>query len=85
MSYIIQIRDLPALKDLPYATVYTTPPWAELQWSISPQFGKVPVPNRSALEESRRELSGDVLFGIGTRLVVEQSTPWKTALRVLVL
>ena len=37
--------------------------------------GTVPVTNRSALETSRRELSEDVSFGIGTGtlLVVEQS------------
>ena len=34
----------------------------------------VSVPKRSALELSRLEISGDVSFGIGTRLVVEQSS-----------
>ena len=33
-----------------------------------------PVPTTSALERSRRELSEDVSFGIGTLLVVEQPT-----------
>ena len=36
--------------------------------------GIVPAPRRSALATSRRELSEDVSFGIGTLLVVEQST-----------
>ena len=36
--------------------------------------GIVPVPTRSALERSRRELSEDVSFGVGTLLAVEQSS-----------
>ena len=42
---------------------------------ISTAVGKMEVPKRSALETSRRELSEDVSFGIGTGtlLVVEQS------------
>ena len=40
--------------------------------------GTVSVPNGSALETSRRELSEGVSFGIGTRLLVEQWA-WKTA------
>ena len=36
--------------------------------------GIVPVPKRSALEASRRELSEDASFGIGILLVVEQSS-----------
>ena len=34
----------------------------------------VPVPKKSALETSRGGLSEDVSFGIGTLLVVEQSS-----------
>ena len=41
--------------------------------TISPQFGVVSVPERSALKTSGRELSEDVSFGIGMFLVVEQS------------
>ena len=36
--------------------------------------GTGPVPQRPALEPPCRELSGDVSFGIGTLLVVEQSS-----------
>ena len=36
--------------------------------------GIVSTPKTSALETSRRELSEDVSFGIGTLLVVEQSS-----------
>ena len=36
--------------------------------------GIVSVPKKSALETSRRELSEDVSFGIGTLLGVEQSS-----------
>ena len=36
--------------------------------------GIVSVPNRSVLETSRRELLEDVSFGVGTLLVVEQSS-----------
>ena len=36
--------------------------------------GIVWVAKRSALEISRREVSGDVSFGIGTLLVVEKSS-----------
>ena len=35
--------------------------------------GLVPVPKRSALDTSRRELSEHISFGFGTFLVVEQS------------
>ena len=41
---------------------------------ISTMVGLVSVPKRSALETSRRELSEDVSFGIGTLLGVEQSS-----------
>ena len=44
-----------------------------------PTVGIVSVPKRSALEASRRELSEDASFGIGTLLVVEQSSLEKTA------
>ena len=46
-----------------------------------PTVGIVSVPRRSALETSRRELSEAVSFGIGTFLVVEQSSLEKTAPR----
>ena len=36
--------------------------------------GIVSMPKRSAIETPRRELSEDVPFGIGTLLVVEQSS-----------
>ena len=41
---------------------------------ISTAVGTVTVPKPSALETSRREISEDVSFGVGTLLVVEQSS-----------
>ena len=41
---------------------------------ISTMVGIVPAPNRSTLETFRRDLSEDASFGIGTLLVVEQSS-----------
>ena len=41
---------------------------------ISTAVGMVPVATTSALEASVRELSEDASFGIGTLLVVEQSS-----------
>ena len=61
----------------PYTTVCVTPSWADFSWSIDiAMVGIVTVPKMSALETStsRRELSGDVTFDIGTLLVVEQSS-----------
>ena len=40
-------------------------------------IGIVSLPKRSALEISRRELSEDVSFGIGTLLVVQSNRSWK--------
>ena len=45
--------------------------WVDFPCSASPL---VSVPQRSAFETSRRELSEDVSFGIGTLLVAEQSS-----------
>ena len=65
----------------PYTTVYITPPpGGDFPWSISPQLECCRPPKRWALEASRRDLSEDVSFGMGTLLVVEQSSfenrPW---------
>ena len=52
------------------------PPWADLPWSTSrqqQQLGILSLPRRLAVENSRRELSGGVSFGIGILLVVEES------------
>ena len=51
-----------------------TPPLGRFSMVDISTVGIVPVPRRWALETSRRELSGDVSFGIGTLLVVEQSS-----------
>ena len=58
----------PDMTPVPYTTVCIALP--------GPIFhGRyVGAQNKSALETSRRELSGDVSFGIGTLLVVEQSS-----------
>ena len=59
---------------VPYRTVYITPSWCRFSVLDISTVGMMPVPTRSALEESRRELSEDVSFGVGTLLVVEQSS-----------
>ena len=51
-----------------------TPPLGRSSMVDISTVGIVPEPKRSALETSRRELSEDVSFGIGTLLVVEQSS-----------
>ena len=61
-----------------YTMLYITPapPGPTFHGRYISTAGVVPVPGRSVLETSRRELSGDVSFGIGAlvRVVVEQST-----------
>ena len=53
--------------------VYRTPLGRFSMLDIS-TVGIVSVPKRSALEASRRELSEDVSFGVGTLLFFEQSS-----------
>ena len=55
-------------------SVYHTPLAGFSVVDISAELEVLSVPKRSALESCRRELSEDVSFGIGTLLVVEQST-----------
>ena len=57
---------------VPYRTVCVTPSWADFPCSISPQleYSATGAKNGSALKASRRELSEDVSFAIGTLLVV---------------
>ena len=65
---------------LSYRTVYPSrPPSAlDISTAVVGLLTTVSVPKRSALNTSRRELSEDVSFGIGTtgtwHLVVEQSS-----------
>ena len=59
---------------VPYTTVYITPPLGRFSKVDISTVGMVSAPKRSAMEISRRELSEDVSFGIaGALLVVEQS------------
>ena len=54
---------------------YITPRRAAFPWPISPQVEIVPVPKRSALETSRRQLSEDrIVRCFDIVLVVEQSS-----------
>ena len=57
-----------------FTTVYVRTPLMRFSILDISTVGIVSTPKRSALETSRRELSEDVSFGIGTLLVVEQST-----------
>ena len=59
---------------LSYRTVNVTPPSADFPVLDILTVGILRVPNRPALEASRRELSEDASFGIGTLLVVEQTS-----------
>ena len=52
---------------------YITPPLGRFSMVDISTAGVIPVPKRSALETSCRELCEDVLFGVVTLLVVEQS------------
>ena len=75
---------------VPYMTVYITPappgPIFHGRYLHTWNVGIASVPARSALETtSRRELSEDASFGIGTLLVVEQSSLEKTASGVCVI
>ena len=54
--------------------IYITYPWADFVMVDISTDGIVSVPKRSALGKSRRERSEDVWFGVGTLLVVEQSS-----------
>ena len=66
---------------IPHTTVYyhTSPPWADFPWPADVfTVGIARVPERSALETCRRELSEDPPFGIGALLVVS-NRDWKTA------
>ena len=58
---------------LPHTMVCLTSPLSRLSMLDISTAGIVPVPERSALESPRRELSEDVSFGLRTVLVVEQS------------
>ena len=58
---------------LPYATVYITP-LGRFSMVDTSTVGILSAPKRWALEASRRELSEYVSFGVGTLLVVKQST-----------
>ena len=54
-----------------------TPAWTGFPWSISPQLeysSSVGAEKGRCWKLFRRQLSEDVSFGIGTLLVVEQST-----------
>ena len=66
---------VPGTRYIPYARyddLYHTPLDQFSMVDIS-RNGTVPVPKRSTLETSRRELYDNASFGIGTLLVVEQS------------
>ena len=61
-----------------YSTVLHHTPLGRFSRLGISAVGIVSVPERSALETSRRELSQDVSFGSGTPLAVEQSSLEKT-------
>ena len=62
------------LDRLPHVTVYnTSPPWADFSMVDISTVGVVSVPQKSALETSRRGLCEDVSFGMDILSVVEQS------------
>ena len=52
----------------------TTPPWADYPWSIYPRLEQYRCRNGRCWKQSRRELSEEVLLGIGALLVLEQSS-----------
>ena len=63
------------------STVYITPPWADFPWSISRHsLNSVDAKKRLTLEaSSRQELSKDVSFVVGTRLVLSSNGAWTNA------